>query len=233
MRYDYSFKFDDGTETHINLVFDKHMKLILDDLHPSPKWTRLCHKQCENCPLMCEPDDKCPAALTLHHILENLQGRDSNEEVLCEIITPQRTYKARVPMSVGLGSCLGLALATSSCPVLDLLRPMAHLHLPFATASETYLRNMSLALMGLWLREQRLGYRDKNLKDFHAYQEKLRVVNTALCERLRTADNNELGREAVLLLDIFAEIIQSSPLKSHNALNDVFESWLRTDGFTL
>ncbi len=53
----------------------------------------------------------------------------------------------------GIASLLGLRMATSGCPVLAKLRPMAAFHIPFATDEETLYRAVATYFIAQLLRQ--------------------------------------------------------------------------------
>lgn len=230
MRIDYWLKFDDGAECHLVWNFDPSMRQKQPSDLVAPRWTKLSIAQCAHCPLKCDVEEYCPAAISVYDILQPLSGRSGEEDVLCEVRTPQRTIKERVALKVAVGSCLGLALATCGCPVLDLLRPMAFLHIPFASASETYVRNFGMALLGFWLRAQKNMDDGLGLEHFHQYQERLSQINQAMCQRLGGAAQPELGKDAVLVLDVFAQFFRAGEVQMTANLEGLFSAWLQAGG---
>lgn len=61
--------------------------------------------------------------------------------------TTERTVSAETSAQQGLGSLLGLIMATSGCPHTVFFKPMARFHLPFSNESETIYRAVSMYLL--------------------------------------------------------------------------------------
>ncbi len=112
----------------------------------APKWTRLDHQRCSNCPLSKDDFSHCPAAVDLHRVIEDFQGLPAVQKALVWVRTPEREYTKQVGLDEGLRALLGVIMATSACPVLGRLKPMAKQHLPFASNHEFVLRAVSLYL---------------------------------------------------------------------------------------
>jgi hypothetical protein len=226
MRVHYSFRFDDGAEIQVPLSLDDKLHLQLPEERNWPEWTFLEYHQCETCPYQGE---RCPAAQGILH-LDVLRGRSSFEEVLCEVKTPNRTFKARVPLDVAMGSALGLILATAGCPVLDHFRPMAALHLPFASASETFLRNAAIALYAQWQRSQEGLPAALDFEHLHQVYAQVGKVNQQLCARLTEAQKSGNAADAVFLLDLFTRTGGAGKSTRIEAeLKPLFTAWMQTE----
>jgi hypothetical protein len=144
----------------------------------APAWTRLEHQQCSNCPLSRNDYSHCPAAVDLHKVIEDFQGLPAFTRAMVWVRTPEREYHKLVSLEEGLRSLLGVIMATSACPALSRLKPMAQQHLPFASNQEFILRAVSL-----YLARQYFNFREGQLQ----------LVNQAFWQRIHTtckADSN-------------------------------------------
>jgi len=83
----------------------------------APKWTRLDHQRCSNCPLSKDDFSHCPAAVDLHRVIEDFQGLPAVQKALVWVRTPEREYTKQVGLDEGLRALLGVIMATSACPV--------------------------------------------------------------------------------------------------------------------
>ncbi len=224
MRIHYSFRFDDGTDVQIPMVFNEKWQLDAPDERAWPEWTLLQYHQCQGCPL---EGEFCPAARSVLY-LDVLRGHSPFEDVFCEVKTPNRTYKARVSLDVAMGSALGLILATCGCPILDHFRPMAALHIPFASASETYLRNSALALYAQWQKAREGLPAELNLDDLHRIYAQVGECNKQLCARLTAAEKSGHAADAVFFLDLFTRSGGAgNAARIESELRPLFEAWLK------
>jgi hypothetical protein len=89
-------------------------------------------------------------------------------------------------------------MATSACPVLGKLKPMAHNHLPFASSQEFILRTISLYLTRQYFnfREGRLA--DWELKGLVKQFQQLQLVNQAFWQRIHDVCEGDSNLKAFL-----------------------------------
>lgn len=90
---------------------------------------------------------------------------------------------------------MGLILATSACPILARMRPLAHMHMPFVTPTEMVYRFVSMHLMGHFLRGKPAGLNglDELFSDIDR-------VNHAFFARLNRAVQRDAGINALVSL---------------------------------
>ncbi|CAD5108840.1 DUF6901 family protein [Zestomonas carbonaria] len=164
----------------------------------APAWTRLEHQQCSNCPLRREEFSHCPAALDLHRVIEDFRGLPAFERAHFWVRTPEREYSKETGLEEGLRALLGVIMATSACPMLAKLKPMAHHHLPFASNQEFVLRAVSLYLARQYfnLREGRRA--DWDLKGLVKLFQQLQLVNQAFWQRIHTTCKGDSNLKAFL-----------------------------------
>ena len=68
----------------------------------APRWTRLDHQQCNNCPLKRDQHSHCPAAVDLHQVIEDFQGLPAIRKAHVRVRTPEREYNKLVGLEEGL-----------------------------------------------------------------------------------------------------------------------------------
>ena len=208
----YDFTFPDGKRIQFSVeVQEKTLTLIPEVRKQYPDWTALDVHRCPNCPLDARLDPLCPVAVSLVQPVEVFRDSLSYEEADVKVIAPERTYFKKTSLQVGLSSMVGLMMATSGCPKLEKLRPMARFHLPFATASETTHRVMGSYLLAQYIRKQSGGDPDWELKYLESMYDSIREVNKHLVQRLREIDNlRDASLNALVSLDCFAINIKLS-----------------------
>jgi hypothetical protein len=173
---------------------------------PRPDWARLSCHRCPNCPLA-DTEQWCPAALGLATILPDFAGRVSHERAVVEVGTTNRTVVAKTTLQSGLASLIGLICATSGCPMTKFLRPMARFHLPFADEQETLFRSFASWLLADYVRNHQAGNSARvSLDGLKRHYEDVSLVNASLAERLRTVATRDALLNAVVILDLFAQI---------------------------
>lgn len=160
-----------------------------------PEWTRLEADKCPHCPLADAPGARCPAAADLVPVVERFSALSSIDRIDVLVLTPQSEARKRTDMQTALSALMGLILATSACPILGRLRPLAHTHMPFATPTQLVYRIVSMHLMSCLLRGEPLGLDalDRFLSDIDR-------LNHAFFGRLNSAVERDAGVNALLAL---------------------------------
>lgn len=164
----------------------------------APKWTRMEHQRCVNCPLSRDEYSHCPAAVDLHRVIEDFQGLPAVKKALVWVKTPEREYTKVVGLEEGLRALLGVIMATSACPVLGRLRPMAHQHLPFASNHEFVLRAVSLYLARQYFNLREGRHADWELRGLVRSFQQLQLVNQAFWQRIHDTCEGDSNLKAFL-----------------------------------
>lgn len=224
-RFTYYFIFDDNkiVSHEIILKEDGHSSVDLvseKDMQLFSNFTRLDNNQCENCPLNIKDSPRCPAAENLASVINTFRKVKSYEKVKIEVETNARTYSFYGDLTKGLHSLVGLAMASSQCPHMKFLRPMARFHLPFATSTETILRSMSFHLLRGYLTdpENKIDFAPLFVK----YGE-VEKINQAMMERIRSFEVNDTGMHAIVMLDSFISIFGLKYDSNLTELKDIFD----------
>ena len=101
-------------------------------------------------------------------------------------------------------------LATSGCPHLAFLRPLARYHVPLAGLEETHVRALSAYLMGQYLRQRFALPADFSAHTLAHWYQRVGRVNQRLAARLRKATQEDSMVNAVVLLDMLAKTFSLS-----------------------
>lgn len=197
--------------------------------HP-PSWTRLTNHQCPGCPLDNTVERHCPAALSLTALMARFDNLTSYDEVDVEVVARERTYAATTTVQKSLSSLVGLYMATSGCPVLGALRPMARFHLPFASQSETLFRAAGAYLLSQYFQKNKGGEFDHEFEGLSALYVQIHEINISLAKRLREIASSDAGLNAVTLLDLFAQGVPRSIRDSLTEIEHLFEDTMRVPG---
>lgn len=205
---EYEFTFHDGRKKAFSMRFDHSNMLYIPRGAPVEyKWTRLRTHQCVGCPFKPENVTYCPVAANLGQVAMFFSSDISYHKALVTARCPERTYQKETTIEEGLVSLYGLIMATSGCPLLDFLRPMARFHLPFATPMENLYRSVSAFLLRQYIQErsgESVSYDLSQLDDIYA---NVNNVNTGIIARLRSFSEGDAGQNAIAALDIFAMIL--------------------------
>jgi hypothetical protein len=196
MAIEYTVSLDETHEFKYRIELDRAYDQAL--LAAAPKWTRLEYQQCSNCPLKKEQFSHCPAAVDLYRVIEDFQGLPAIKKALVKVRTPERDYSKQVSLEEGLRSLLGVIMASSSCPVLGRLRPMAEQHLPFASSQEFTLRAISLYLARQYFNSREGRTADWELKGLVSTFQQLQLVNQAFWQRIHDTCEGDSNLKAFL-----------------------------------
>jgi len=204
----YLFQFEDETEHEIKIYLDPLTLQYLPQ-HPLPgdEWTRLGHHQCEGCPLDTDHHPHCPLALTIEGLVRTFIEKFSYEAAEITIETNERTYFKETTMQKGLSSILGILMVSSGCPVMDKLRPMVRIHLPFASVMETTFRTTSAYLLGQFFLQKRGKAPDFTFEGLVEIYKHVNMVNNGMAKRIGSMAGKDASVNALIILDIFAQDI--------------------------
>jgi hypothetical protein len=207
----YRFIFPNKREALIEVKIDKQtMESLPDDSGLPPDWCKLDFHQCPNCPLQAKSQTWCPLATRLVRLMATCQNVLSFDEVKMEVTTPERMVTKNTTAQRAVSSLMGLVMATSGCPHMLFLKPMARYHLPFATREETIFRVVSTYLLEQYFRHKQAQSVDLEMEYLKKIYGEIQVVNKAMTSRLRTVSVQDSAINAVVQLDIFAKMLPYS-----------------------
>jgi len=175
-----------------------------------PSWTALGFSQCGNCPLSAGDSPRCPTAVDVFRIAERFADKLSYERVHVRVQRSGRSYEIDCDVQTGLGSLLGLVMASSGCPILSQLQGLARFHLPFAEFEETLFRTVSLYLLRQYFIAQEGGVPDFELAGLRRLYEDLQEVNRAFKRRIEGASPRDASINAVTLLFSVSALVSLS-----------------------
>jgi hypothetical protein len=185
-----------------------------EDERPStselPAWTMLDFHQCSNCPLSTAQSPRCPAAVDVFRIAERFADKLSYERVHVKVARGARSYEIDCDVQTGLGSLLGLVMASSACPILGQLRGLARFHLPFAEFEETLFRTVGLYLLRQYFVAKDGGVPDFALQGLARLYDDLQEVNRAFKRRIEDVSARDASINAVTLLFSLSALVALS-----------------------
>ncbi|WP_111496389.1 DUF6901 family protein [Marinobacter bohaiensis] len=199
MTVTYTFRPDGDNPTTFHVDPDAGMhRSDRDKARPLPEWTRLGHCQCSNCPLSIEKESHCPAAVAILPIVDRFRNDDAYEKMTVRVDDGRRRYEKDTTLEESLRSLLGLIMATSACPILAELRPMAVHHMPFASSDEFIMRSVSLYLLQQYFAKRHDREPDWALNGLVERNQRLQLVNQALWQRIHTVCQGDSNLKALL-----------------------------------
>ncbi|MCJ8347614.1 hypothetical protein MJH12_18910, partial [bacterium] len=183
------------------------------------------NRQCTNCPLSTDDFKYCPLAVSLDEILEDMSKVISYEEVDVKISTVLRVVTHRTSAQRALSSLMGLIIATSGCPHTSFFKPMARFHLPMAETSETIYRATSMYLLAQYQRKVVGLEPDWDMVGLQKIYKNMQTVNRHIADRLREVCEKDAMLNALILLDLFTQIVPPSVGESIAELKDLFDAY--------
>jgi hypothetical protein len=203
---EYEFTLADG-RVHRFAVGSDELGPVTSEL---PPWTLLSFSQCGNCPLSTHETPRCPPAVDVYRIAERFADKLSYERVHVRVQRGGRSYEIDCDVQTGLGSLLGLVMASSGCPILGQLRGLARFHLPFAEFEESLFRTVGLYLLRQYFVAKDGGNPDFELAGLVRLYDDLQEVNRAFKKRIEGVSHRDAGINAVTLLFSLSALVALS-----------------------
>ena len=226
IKIQYCFKLDEQTSEVIDLRIDAISLEIIDSRTDFPEWTRLEFHQCTHCPLDSETHPHCPVAVSLASVTELFDNVFSHDEIDLEVITSERRVLEHTTAQRGISSLLGLLIATSGCPHTNYLKPMARFHLPLASEEETIFRAAGMFLLAQFFLKKQGKESDLDFSGLTKIYANLHTLNTMIAERLRSATQTDSSVNAVILLDMFTNLMPYVIEDHLDEISHLFDSYL-------
>lgn len=204
----YRFELKNGVVREYGIKLDAATLVLIPHKAESPDWTKIASYPCSHCPLP-KTVHVCPIAHNLSDLLEEFKEVPSIAKCLVTVTTAERKYQKDTDVQTGLGAIFGLIMATSGCPSMRFLKPMARFHLPFASAEETIFRSFGSFLIGQYLKDElsKTSINEQLTKLYSTVNE----VNKNLLKRIETLtqakDSADADQNAIVILDTFATIL--------------------------
>jgi hypothetical protein len=161
-------------------------------------------------------------ATNLATLVEFFKDKASVAEATVTVTTEERTYVKQLPLQRGIFGIFGLVMATSSCPYMDFLKPMARFHLPFSTAEETIVRSVSMYLLRQYFVAKRGEQPDLGLERLETHYENIQKVNDGILERIKGVVENDADLNALIILQGFADLLTMAISKDLSKIEPLF-----------
>lgn len=222
IRVEYRIQCGDAAQEY-TLHLDKQTGRLLNTVPADPPvWTRLEVQQCSNCPLSVAEKPHCPLALQLAQVIADWGHVFSYTEVRYEVVTAEHHFSGTTTAQKILSALLGLVMATSECPHMYFLRPLARFHLPLGSPEETAFRVVSAYLLGQHL----AGAESGRAEDFDGLIERyeaIQTVNKCLAKRVADGSSEDAAINAVVLLDLLAHMVPFFARETLDSLRPLFQ----------
>jgi hypothetical protein len=223
-QFHYQFQFVNGHIKDYRIALDPDTLSLIptDSVSAPPEWVGLTYKQCRGCPLEANSHSHCPIALNIMELVESFKSVFSYHDctVVCE--TAERTYSKKTSVMEGLSAIFGVIMATSDCPVMEFLKPMARFHLPFATIEETTMRTASMYLLAQYFK-----YKDQpeikfDFKTLEKHYARVQQVNEGLLARINSISSEDADKNAIVTLHSLSQFLSMEIDYSLSGLEYIF-----------
>ncbi len=213
-------------EFRLAINLEQSTVLVLNAVEPAADWTRLDFHQCSHCPLSLETHSHCPVALNIAEAVEQFKKIISYEEIDIEVITSERTIRQRTTAQQALSSLLGFMMATSDCPHTLFFRSMAQHHLPLADSEETACRAIGTYLLVQYFQQMEGKPANFNLDGLTEIYKNMHIINSAFAKRMRAACEADSSVNAIVLLDMFAQVLPHIIEDSLEEIRHLYEPYM-------
>ena len=227
----YTFVLPDGGRKVFEARLDPATMLLVPEerAEPLPEWTKLDSGKCGNCPLNSRETPHCPAAVALSGVVKGFRDVISYEETEVVVESEGRSFSKKAAVQRTLPSLIGLYMATSGCPILEKLKPMARFHLPFASIDETAYRVVTMYAAAQMIRAQRGLTTDWKMEGLQSLYDEIAKVNVDFCGRLRAAVSQDSLFNSIVSLDVFASVMKAPELGKIEEVLALFAAYVRDD----
>lgn len=221
---EYVFQIKDHEDKKFKVTLDKNTLIAKSPEGSSEQdWTRLNFAKCEICPLSSRKVRNCPIAFNISGLAKEFSEFFSIHESLITVNVAERSYVKKDTVQQGLRSILGIYLATSGCPYMEILKPMARFHLPFASVEETIYRHSGNFLLGEFFKYVDKGQIEINMQKLIGIYDDINVVNTGICARIEKITEGDANKNALIILNVIGLMLKMELEGNLKSLKYLFE----------
>jgi hypothetical protein len=223
-KYHYQFSYEDGRKTDYLISLAPETLSLVGSKRDIelPEWTRLGFKQCGCCPLKPDQYPHCPIAANIMELVEAFKTVFSYRDCYVVCHMAERTYSKKTSVMEGLSAIFGVIMATSDCPVMEFLKPMARYHLPFATIEETTVRTASMYLLAQYFNHKNQPVVPYDFKPLEKHYVRVQQVNEGLLERINSVSSEDADKNAIITLHSLSQFLSMEIDYSLNGLEHIF-----------
>ena len=220
----YRYEFDDGAP--VEFAVDSELRAgEQEPCSAAPgEWTKLNEYRCDCCSLPPSESQPCPAIASVADVVEYFNEHRDYTEAKCTVSLPDKTIVARKSINEALSALMGLRMASSACPILSQLKPLARFHEPFASPYHTVFRAASMYLLGQYFRQGRGEAANWSLDGLRELYADIGEVNLRMSQRLKAARREGSSPVSMSVLSVFS-ITMSHLFDEHlDILRGLYES---------
>jgi len=205
--YNYCFDFPDGSKKRFLIRLDTDTIEYKSSGNTPPDWALLGVARCKCCKLDLSTHDHCPISANIADLVHAFKDTASHKSCLVSCISTARTCSKETTVQEGLASIMGIIMATSGCPSMSILKPMACFHLPFATVEESMYRSVSAYLLRQYFSHQNGENCDFFMHRIQEHYNEVQQVNEGILKRINMTSEMDADKNAIVTLNALAQIL--------------------------
>ena len=222
--FDYRIELEDGQVSCVRIELDPvTLTMIPAAKGAYPPWTQLSYEQCQCCPLSPRTELYCPIAVNISDLVDRFKDILSHKNCMVVCETVDRTYSKKTSAMDALTSVFGIVMATSNCPVMDFLKPMARFHLPFSSVEETTARSTSLFLLGQYFKYKKGEVSGFDFDELEENYARVQLVNEGLLARIQSLGKQDADKNAIITLHSLSQFLSLEMDFSLSTVAHLFE----------
>lgn len=220
----YQFQFFNGHVKDYHIALDPKTLSLIPTVSAAetPEWVKLGFKQCSHCPLAVDSHANCPIAVNIMELVEAFKNVFSYHDCMVVCETAERNYSKQTSVMEGLSAIFGIIMATSDCPVMEFLKPMARFHLPFATIEETTVRTASMYLLAQYFKNRNRPEIRFDFKVLEKHYSRVQLVNEGLLARIHSVSSEDADKNAIVTLHSLSQFLSMEIDYSLSGLEYIF-----------
>lgn len=205
--FNYCFDFPDNNKKRFLIRLDPDTFEYKPSSSTPPDWALLGIARCECCRLDLAENDYCPIAANIADLVFAFKETASHKACMVSCISAARTCSKDTTVQEGLASIMGIIMATSGCPSMSILKPMACYHLPFATVEESMYRSVSAYLLRQYFSHRKGENCDFFMHRIQEYYSEVQQVNGGILKRINMTSEMDADKNAIVTLNALAQIL--------------------------
>jgi len=220
--YNYCFDFPDSSKKRFLIKLDPKTNNYKSSGGTPPDWAKLEVAQCQCCQLNISDHEHCPIAANISELVLAFKDIASYKSCLVSCISTARSCSKETTVQEGLASILGIIMATSGCPSMSILKPMACFHLPFATIEESMYRSASAYLLRQYFTQKQGEDADFFMNRIQEYYQEVQQVNKGIFKRIEMTSEMNADKNAIVTLNALAQILVMEVKEDLQSLKPLF-----------
>ncbi len=205
--FNYRFDFPDSGKKRFPITLDPETFNYKTSNSTPPDWALLSVARCKCCKLEPSEHNYCPIARNMADLVFAFKDTPSHKACNVSCISAARVCSKETTVQEGLASIMGLIMATSGCPSMSILKPMACFHLPFATVEESMYRSASAYLLRQYFSHKNGANCDFFMDRIEEHYEEVQMVNEGILRRINMTSEMDADKNAIVTLNALAQIL--------------------------